>query len=63
MILKFLLQLGMVNFIYPMAHILFLTYKIVLNISLKHETMADNSPVRIYANKIKNRIVFKIKTG
>ena len=29
----------------------------------KHETIADNSPVQIYVNGIKNRIVFKIKTG
>ena len=29
----------------------------------KHETLTDNLPVQIYANKIKNRIVFKIKTG
>ena len=29
----------------------------------KHETIADNSPVHIYVNKIKNRIIFKIKTG
>ena len=29
----------------------------------KHETIADNPSVQIYANKIKNRIVFKIKTG
>ena len=29
----------------------------------KHETITDNSPVQIYPNKIKNRIVFKIKTG
>ena len=29
----------------------------------KHQTIADNSPVQIYVNKIKNRIVFKIKTG
>ena len=29
----------------------------------KHDTLTDNSPVNIYANKIKNRIVFKIKTG
>ena len=29
----------------------------------KHETLTDNSPVQIYANKIKNRIVFKIKAG
>ena len=29
----------------------------------KRETIADNSPVQIYVNGIKNRIVFKIKTG
>ena len=29
----------------------------------KYETMADNSPVQIYISKIKNRIVFRIKTG
>ena len=29
----------------------------------KHETIADNPPVKIYVNKLKNRIVFKIKTG
>ena len=29
----------------------------------KHETLTDNSPVQIYVNKIKNRIVFEIKTG
>ena len=29
----------------------------------KHETLTENPPVRIYPNKIKNRIVFKIKTG
>ena len=29
----------------------------------KHETLTDNLPVQIYANKIKNRIIFKIKTG
>ena len=32
-------------------------------INKKHETIADNPPVHIYVNKIKNRIVFKIKTG
>ena len=30
---------------------------------LKHETIAENPPVKIYVNKIKNMIVFKIKTG
>ena len=29
----------------------------------KHETIADNPPAQICVNKIKNRIVFKIKTG
>ena len=29
----------------------------------RHETITDNPPVKIYVNKIKNRIVFKIKTG
>ena len=29
----------------------------------KHESVVDNPPVQIYTNKIKNRIVFKIKTG
>ena len=29
----------------------------------KHETLTENPPVEIYLNKIKNRIVFKIKTG
>ena len=54
----------MMNLIYPMDLILFLIYKIILNTSLKeHETIADNPPAQIYVNKIKNRIVFKIKTG
>ena len=29
----------------------------------KHETLTQNPPVRIFPNKIKNRIVFEIKTG
>ena len=29
----------------------------------KQETSTENPPVQIYSNKIKNRIVFKIKTG
>ena len=28
----------------------------------KHEAIANNPPLQIYVNKIKNRIVFKIKT-
>ena len=29
----------------------------------KHETLTENPPIQIYPNKIKNRIIFKIKTG
>ena len=29
----------------------------------KHENLTENPPVQIYPNKIKNRIVFKVKTG
>ena len=29
----------------------------------KHETLTENLPIKIYPNQIKNRIVFKIKTG
>ena len=55
----------MMNLICPMDLILFLIFKIVLNISLKkHETMRDteNPPVENDMNEMKNRIVFKLKT-
>ena len=29
----------------------------------KHETLTEDAPVEIYPNKIKNRIVFKVKNG
>ena len=29
----------------------------------KHETLTENPPIQIYPNEIKNRILFKIKTG
>ena len=29
----------------------------------KYETLTDNSPIKIYANKIENRIAFRIKAG
>ena len=29
----------------------------------KHKTLAENPPIQIYPNKIKNRISFKVKTG
>ena len=53
--LKYLFQLGMMNVICLMYHILFQTFRIILNILLKiHETIACNLPVQIYANKTKN---------
>ena len=33
------------------------------NIIRKHEIIADNPPVQMYLNKIKNSIILKIKTG
>ena len=35
--------------------ILFLTYKIILNTSSENETIADNTPVQVYVNKIKKK--------
>ena len=32
-------------------------------VNKKHETLTENLPLQIYANKINNRIVFKTKTG
>ena len=29
----------------------------------KHETVTDNPPIRIYVNKIENRIIFRTKAG
>ena len=29
----------------------------------KHETLTENPPIQIYPNKIKNRIIFKVKAG
>ena len=29
----------------------------------KHETLSENASIQIYPNKIKNRIIFKIKNG
>ena len=47
-----------------MDHILYQTFRITLSIlPKKHETVADNTPIRIHINKTKNRITFRIKTG
>ena len=54
--LKFLLQLGLMNLICLMET----RRNIIIK---KHETLTENPPVKIHLNKIKNRIVFKVKTG
>ena len=47
-----------------MVLILLMIFRIILNTLLKqHETLNEDLPIEIYPNKIKNRIVFKIKTG
>ena len=47
-----------------MDQILNQIFKITLNTSLKkHESVTGNPSIRIYINKIENRITFKIKTG
>ena len=47
-----------------MDDILYQIFKIILNISLKkYETVTDNPSIRIYINRMKNRITFIIKTG
>ena len=48
------------NLICLIDHILFQTFKIIEYII---KTIANNPPVQIYVNRIKNRIVFKIKTS
>ena len=57
-------QHGMMNLSYQMNHILYQIFKIILSIfKKKHNESIDNLSIRIYVNKIENRITFKIKTG
>ena len=54
----------MKNLNYLMDHILYQIFKIFLNIYLKkYGEKTVNPSIRIYINKIENRITFKIKTG
>ena len=54
----------MINLNYEMNHILYQIFKIILSIfHKKHEEKIDNPSLRIYVNKIENRITLKIKTG
>ena len=44
-----------------MNHTPFQIFKIILSKSSKNKTVADNPLIRIYLNRIKNRIKFRIK--
>ena len=47
-----------------MVLIQFLTFKITFNLSSKNtQSFNWKPPIQIYQNKIKNRIIFKVKTG
>ena len=52
----------MINLNYQMDHFLCLIFKIILIILKKHEENTDNPSLRIYVNKIENRIAFRITT-
>ena len=50
------------NLNYLMDHILYKMFKIILSIP-KHGEKAVNPSIRMYINKIADRVTFKIKTG
>ena len=63
-IIKYQLQHGMTDLNYLTDHIQYQMFKTILIISSKiHETVTDNPPIKIYGNKIKNRITFRTQTG
>ena len=62
--LIFLLQLGIISLICLIDLILLQTSKTSLNLlSRNTKFLAENTSKQIYPNKIKSRIVFKVKTG
>ena len=46
-----------------MDHIQSQIFKIILNIFQRNTESVDNPPIRMYINRIENRITFKIKNG
>ena len=65
--LKYQLQHGVINSNYQIDHILYHIFKIIcvyiICILRKRNENIDNPSIKIYVNKIENRITFKIKTG
>ena len=61
--LKYQLRRQIMNLNYLMKHILYQIFKIILIISSKNtEQQSDNPQIRIYVNKIENKIILRIKT-
>ena len=56
--LKYQFRHGMKRLNYLMDNILYFEYIFKI-----HETVTDNPSIRMYVNRIENRITFKIKTG
>ena len=62
--LKYQVQRGMKNWNYLMDKFLYQIFKIILTLSSKkHEIVTNNSTIRMYVNKIQNKIIFKFKAG
>ena len=53
----------MINLNYQMDHILHQIFKIIFSIFQKNREDIDKPSVQKYANKIENRVTFKIKSG
>ena len=53
----------MMNLNYQMLLILFQIFKIISNVSLKHETITKIPPIHVYINRINDRLVFLKKDG
>ena len=51
----------MVSLNHQMVLILCHIFKIILNISQKHETFPTNPPIHVYSNRIMNILVFKTR--
>ena len=60
--LKYQLLLRM-NLNYLMDHVLYQIFKIIVRIFKKKNENIDDFSIKIYVNKIDNRVTFKIKTG
>ena len=51
------------NLNYQMDHIQYQIFKIILSIFLRNSENVDNPLIKVYINKIENRVTFKIKNG